>query len=174
MKMRAFAAALALFGLAACGQATPPASPTGGYTMQVLASRQEQFYLVTTPEGGRVAARAGGGTSEIVTPEQVESAVGERLGVFGQATEQHVTNIFGVNVAVAGDDAEPGKERARVAVNVQGREVLVDAQEHDGNARESAAVRINGASADEARSFVHDADELSAETKAEMLRQLGL
>jgi len=174
--MRGVLAALAALGLVACGAgelAGGPASdnPAGGYTLEVRADRDVHVFLVTRPDGTSVAARATEGVSGLMEADAARAFT--VLPVEGEDPPPEVLTFrvpgFDLSVSAAeGADAES----ARVSINAGGRKVEVDARDSGGNDR--AHVRISGASEADVREFVTDAEELSAETQAEMLAALGL
>jgi hypothetical protein len=78
----------------------------------------------------------------------------------------------GFSLSISASDAGPAADIARIELNAGGSSVLIDAG--DDASRKRALVRIGGADAEAARNFIEEADGLSAETKARMLRALGL
>lgn len=176
--MRFLFAALALTVLAACGQPGPPApAPTEGFTLQVFVRESEQIYLVTHSDGRAVAARVAAGVSELYPAEDAQRMVSDRMGVLGADAEPKLNfSVPGFSLSVAaGEKAEDSRqERARVAINVGGREILVDADDGVGPDSERAAVRVAGVSESEVREFIAEAENMSAETKAAMLAALNL
>lgn len=169
--------------LAACSVSTdganPAPAPREGFTLSVIAEENEQIYLVTHTDGRAAAARVAGTTSEIIEPAAAETRIEERLGVLGESETPVQISFPGFSLSVAAQDRGEGKERARIAINAGGQEVLIDADDaggpaHEGDGADRAAVRVPGVNEDAARDFITDAENMSAETKAEMLRLLNL
>jgi hypothetical protein len=81
----------------------------------------------------------------------------------------------GVDISVAADADNPDSESATVRVNAAGRSVHVDADEGGpGDADDRANVRITGATEEDARDFINDAEDVSAEVKTQMLAAVGM
>lgn len=160
--------------------ANPAPPPREGFTLSVIAEEGEQIYMVTHTDGRAAAARVAGATSEIIEPTTAEARIEERLGVLGESDTPVQINFPGFSLSVASQDRGEGKERARIAINAGGQEVLIDADDTNtgGAARDDgadrAAVRIPGVNEEAARNFITEAEHMSAETKAEMLRLLNL
>ncbi len=194
-------AALAAVALGACsvgadGGADPSAAaPAEGYTLQVVADEGRQVYLVTHSDGRAAAAKVENGASEIMDAGAAQTEVSERLGVLGATSEAPVAVRFpGFSMSIAGQDGGENGDRVRIAINAGGREVLVDAEDTNRDDQgqavatapvgegahvnvddtDRATVRIAGADEQEARDFINDAENLSAETKAQMLAALNL
>jgi hypothetical protein len=176
--MAKWMAALAVLALTACSISTEPGPPpkpasSEGFTLQIIADENSQVYYVAHADGRAAAARAAGGESTLIDPSEAEAAAEARLGVMGEPSDGPVHIRFpGVSISVAEQDGT-GADRARVAINVAGHEILVDAQDH-GDDKEDAVVRIPGVSAEAARDFIDDAERLSADVKAQMKEALGL
>lgn len=192
----AAAAALALAGcsVGADGGQSPSAVPAEGYTLQVVADDSRQIYLVTHSDGRAAAAQVENGVSSMTDAEQAQALVSERLGVLGPSEEPVAIRFPGFQMSIAGQDGGPQGDRVRIAISAGGREIVVDAEDSDGDnhgaaeaeARISesakvnvddadrAVVRIAGASERDAREFINEAEDLSAETKAQMLAALNL
>ncbi|MGE0597535.1 MAG: hypothetical protein AB7P07_14320 [Hyphomonadaceae bacterium] len=182
--MRGLLIAAAAGLLAACsvetsdGAAVHVSGDAGPYEMQIAASDAAQIYYVTGPDDRAAAARVENGVSSVIDVAEARLAVGEAraaaadLGPIQDETLAIRVPGFSMTIA-AEDDSAPGDSgRAQIAINAGGREVNVDAS-GDGEA-DGAIVRISGASEDDARDFIRDAEELSAETKDQMLAALGL
>ncbi|MGE0742550.1 MAG: hypothetical protein AB7O98_14505 [Hyphomonadaceae bacterium] len=181
--MRILIAALGLFA-AACGPMTISTgggadseadNPAGGYVMEVRAVEGAHTYIVTAPDGRVVAARAAEGVSALMS----EEATG-RLGVAEALNAEPPPEVVSIRVpgfsmSIAADDENPNSESARVMINADGRNIAIDADEGGmGDGDDRANVRITGASESDVRGFIADAEQLSAETRAEMLGALGL
>lgn len=178
-------AAFALAGaLGACSVATdgtnPAPAPREGFTLSVIADDGEQIYMVTHTDGRAAAARVVGETSEIIEPATAEARIEERLGVLGESDTPVQINLPGFSLSVASQDRGEGKERARIAINAGGQEILIDADDANSAAArrddgaDRAAVRIPGVNENAARNFITEAERMDAATKAEMLRLLNL
>jgi len=160
--------------------ANPAPAPREGFTLSVIAEEGEQVYMVTHTDGRAAAARVEGATSEIIEPETAQARIEERLGVLGESDTPVQITFPGFSLSVASQDRGEGKERARIAINAGGQEILIDADDADrdratrDDGADRAAVRIPGVSEDAARDFIMDAERMNAETKAEMLRLLNL
>lgn len=172
--MRALFAGLTMLALAACGAPEmAERAPVEGYTLEVRAASDAQVFLVTAPDGRTAAARTAGGVSSLM---DVEAARAFTVLPAKENTPPEVLAVrlpnFELSIAAEGDAA--GEDGARVMINAGGRQIDINARD-DGSAEAGRAhVRITGASAEEARDFVADAEELSPEVQAEMLAALGL
>ena len=146
-----FLALIAPVALLACDgsyTASGDQAPAGGYTLEVRASENIQTFIVTAPDGAMVAAAN---------------------------TEVFALRFPGVDISVAADADNPNSESATVRVNAGGRSVFVDAQEGGpGDGDDRANVRITGATEEDARDFINDAEQLSDEVKTRMIAALGL
>lgn len=181
--MRALIAALALpLALLACGapntssdtsDATEEAA--GGYTLEVRAVQGVETLIVIAPDGRRTAARTTQGVSALLD-EQAIQGLGEMQPLSDEPNpEVFAMRMPGVNISVAADENDPNGDSATVSVNAGGRTVHVDAQ--DGGAGENddrANVRITGATESDARDFINDNEDVSAEVKTQMLAAIGL
>lgn len=170
---------MALLGACSVEVGGDPDNPPGGYEMQVFAQDDAQIYLVTGPDGERAAARVDNGASSVIDANEARLALGEARAAAADAgpppDDQHVHISlpgFELSVAADEDEASDGLDRARIKIRAAGREVNVDAAGEDESGH--AVVRISGASAEDARDFIDDAEDLSAETKQQMLSDLGL
>ena len=179
--MRHVLIAAALLGACSVDTLSNGAEDTaGGYEMQIAASADGQIYLVTGPDDSAVAARvAEGGGSELFEVDAARLALGEARAAaasaadLGDAPKHFAIRGPGFELSVdASDDSEGQDGRAQVSINAGGRQINVDASGRDSSG--NAVVRIAGASAEDAREFINDADQLSAETRRQMLEQLGL
>jgi hypothetical protein len=150
-------------------------NPAGDYRVQVDADENGHIFLVTGPDGTRSAARVEGGVSEIMDVNEARLALGEARAANADAgppeDEQVNITLPGFQLSVAADEEGAGSDRARVRINAGGREVHVDAA---GEQTGHAVVQISGASAADVRDFINEAEDLSAETKSQMLAELGL
>jgi hypothetical protein len=178
--MRALILTLALpLMLAACdGSYSSDASnqePAGGYTLEVRAVDNVQTYIVTAPDGRQTAGRAAEGASALLDADAIQS-----LGAMEPLNEDAQPEVFamrfpGVDISVAADEDNPDNESATVRVNAAGRSVHVDADEGGpGDADDRANVRITGATEEDARDFINEAEDVSAEVKTQMLAALDL
>lgn len=180
--MRWAIAMVAAAVLAACGPMTfsdggveASSEGGGGYTLEVRADETQQTFLVRGPDGRVVGARAAESNS-LLMDEQALAGLGDPPRLLNEDTpEVFALRLPGVDISVAADESSPNSESARVRINAGGRQVHVDADEGGpGNADDRANVVITGASEQDAREFINDADELSADVKQQMLAGLGL
>lgn len=171
-------ALVAPFILAACdasySSSESAQEPAGGYRLEVRAVQGVQTYIVTAPDGRQVASRAAEGVSALLDNEAIE-----RLGVAEPLNpdqpEVFAMRLPGVNISVAADEDNPNSDSATVHINAGGRTVHVDAEDGGpGENDDTANVLITGATEEDARDFINDADELSAEVKQQMLAAVGL
>ncbi len=178
--MRLLLLALAApFILAACDASSMSSSgvqePAGGYTLEVRAVEGVQTYIVTAPDGRQTASRVAAGTSALLDADQIQ-----RLGVAEPLSAEPHPEVFalrlpGVNISVAADEDDPDGDSATVLVNAGGRTVHVDAQDGGpGDNDDRANVMISGATESDARDFITDAEDVSAEVKQQMLTAVGL
>ena len=180
--MRWLAGFLAL-GLAACSVAVDSsgdgqASAAGSYTMEIRAGELEQTYLITTPDGRTVGARAAEGASALMDGARAQALAAEAPPQSEDLPERVSIRLPGFEMTVAGEEnaAEGDNGQVRIAVGGDdGQRVTVNADEGGpGEADDRAYVRITGADADGVRDFIAEQEELSAEVKAGMLAELGL
>ncbi|MDX2274988.1 MAG: hypothetical protein NW206_06010 [Hyphomonadaceae bacterium] len=151
--------------------------PAGGYEMQIAADETTQIYLISGPDGVRTAARVEAGVSGVMDSNEARLALGEARAAAADAgppsgNERVRIDLPGFEFSVAADENGAASERAQIKINAGGREVHVDASGEDEAGR--AVVRITGASADDARDFINEAEDLTPETKQQMLTELGL
>ena len=173
--MRAVIAFLAL-ALAACdgSMTVTDQEPAGGYTLEVRADQSQQTYIVTAPDGRVTGARHAEGASALMDADAVQR-LGAMQPLSGEGQEVFALRFPGVDIAVSADGDHPNSESAQVRISAGGRSVHVDADEGGpGDADGRANVRITGATEEDAREFINDAEQLSAEVKAQMLAALGL
>ncbi|MBL8544956.1 MAG: hypothetical protein JNL81_00745 [Hyphomonadaceae bacterium] len=179
MRLLMLALALPLM-LAACDASVSSngeqlADATGGYTLEVRAVEGVQTYIVVAPDGRRTAGRAAEGASALLDEEAIQG-----LGDMQPLNTEPQPEVFalrlpGVDISVAADADNPNSESASVRVNAGGRSVHVDADEGaPGDSDDRANVRITGATEEDARDFINDAEEISAEVKTQMLAAVGL
>lgn len=160
------------------GVAVASTGSGGPYAFQIAANDDSQIYYVTGPEDRAAAARVRNGVSELIDPNEARLAVGEARAAAADLgpPQNEVVTIrapgFSMSIAADDDSATGNDGRAQIAINAGGREVNIDAN-GEGEA-DGALVRISGASEDDAREFITDSDDLSAETKQQMLAALGL
>ena len=166
--------------LAACDASSSSSTfsaedPAGGYTLEVRAVEGVETYIVTAPDGRQTATRVAEGASALM-----DDAAIQRLGPMEPIQGEPNPEVFalrmpGVNISVAADESDPNSESATVRVNAGGRTVHVDAEDGGpGENDDRANVRITGATESDAREFINDADDVSAEVKQQMLTALGL
>lgn len=179
--MRWVIAALAI-GLAACseGASTSTDAPDGaqasGYTLEIRATNDVQTYLVTAPDGRIVGSRAASGVSALLDDSRAQALAGEAPPEGEPAPEVMSIRVPGFQMAIGGTEEDGNGENGSVNISVGGQQnVVVRANEGGpGDADDTAFVRITGADEASARDFINDAEELSAETKTQMLTALGL
>lgn len=168
--------------LAACDgsySATDTASdvqePPGGYTLEVRAVEGVQTYVVIAPDGRRTGSRAAEGASALLDTDAIQG-LGEMEPLRAETNPEVFSMRFpGVDISVAADESGPNSESATVRVNAGGRSVHVDAEDGGpGENDDRANVRITGATDSDARDFINDAENVSAEVKQQMLTALGL
>lgn len=181
--MRFGLCALALIGIAACspgkievktetGEAVVVAG-RGDYTLQVVGDDGAQVYLVTAPDGRTAAAKVEGGVSSLLGPADAQNIVSSQKAALAETapTGEDVSIRlpgFSLDVSENGTDGD----RGRVKMRAMGIDLDVDADE--GAAGDRAVVRIGGVDEQAVRDFIEGADGLSPETRAEMLKKLGL
>ena len=182
--MRWVIAALALVGVAACGEGMATVDARDGhhgYTLEVRALEGAQTYLVTAPDGKVVAARAAEGASAVMDTARAQALLNDPPPVSDDddVPQRVAIQLPGFDLRVAADDDTDGDgdgDHGRVNLSIGGQQqVVVHADEGGpGDADDRAFVRITGADKDSARDFINDAEELSAEVKTQMLTELGL
>ncbi|MBL8559713.1 MAG: hypothetical protein JNM47_13385 [Hyphomonadaceae bacterium] len=179
--MRFGLCALALFGMAACSPGpvsvqtedgeTVQIGGRGGYTLQVVGDDAERIFVVTAPDGRSAAARAAGETSSLLGAAEAQNLISTHQAALAAAPAGEDVSIrvpgFTLEVTDGGADG-----RDRVKMRAMGIDLDVDADETDAGDR--AVVRIGGVDEKSAREFIEGADGLSAETRAEMMKKLGL
>ena len=149
--------------------------PAGGYQLEVRAVEGEQTFIVTAPDGRQTASRVAGGASALLDGDAIQG-----LGVAAPINTEPQPEVFalrfpGVDISVAADEDNPNSESATVHVNAAGRSVHVDADEGGpGDQDDRANVLITGATEEDARDFINDAEDVSAEVKQQMLAAVGL
>lgn len=182
--MRFAAAALALFGLAACegGAMDSNGATPAGYRLEVRALEGVQTYLITAPDGKVVGAQAADGASRLLDEARIHEIAETPMPADADAPPEVMSlKLPGFEMSVNADHDEEGNTssddngNAQVKMRVRGQEtVSIDARENGpGDADDIAHVVISGASAETARDFINDADELSEEVKAQMRAALG-
>lgn len=164
--------------LAACDGSYSSAdieAPAGGYTLEVRAVEGVQTYIVTAPDGRQAASRVAEGASALLDADAIRG-----LGDMQPLNTEPQPEVFalrfpGVDISVSADEDNPNSESATVRVNAAGRSVHVDAEEGGpGDADDRANVRITGTTEEDARDFINDAEDVSAEVKMQMLAAVGL
>lgn len=180
--MRWMIAALAL-GLAACdGSATTSPNADGttaaadGYTLEIRATQDVQTYLVTAPDGRIVGSRATDGVSALLDANRAQSLASEPPPQGEPQPEVMAMRWPGFEMSISGTEEDGNGENGSVNISIGGEQhVEVRADEGGpGDADDTAYVRITGADEAAVRDFINDAEELSSETKTEMLGALGL
>ncbi|MBN8607391.1 MAG: hypothetical protein J0L81_10760 [Caulobacterales bacterium] len=182
--MRLMAALLAL-GLAACGPVVigdgagnDQTASAGGYTMEIRAGDNQQTYLITTPDGRTVGARAAEGASALMDNTRSQALAAEPPPQGEALPEQVSIRLPGFSLSVAGEDNGAESENGQVRISVGGeggQQVVVNADEGGpGDADDLAYVRVSGADADAVREFIAEQEELSAEVKAQLIAELQL
>jgi hypothetical protein len=147
----------------------------GGYTLEIRAVEGVQTYVVTAPDGRRSGTRVAEGASALMDADAIQ-----RLGPMEPIQGEPNPEVFalrfpGVDISVAADESDPNSESATVRVNAGGRTVHVDAEDGGpGENDDRANVLITGATESDARDFINDAEDVSAEVKQQMLTALGL
>lgn len=173
--MRVWIAGLALLA-AACDSAPPSAdggapAAQSGYVLEVHATDGEQTYVVTAPDGATVGARAAGGASALMDASAMQAFAATPPPE--PVTDPAVSfRAPGLSLAISGDETADG-EGGNVAIAVGGQTINVDAQD-GGETGDRAHVRIAGVSAQDARDFINEAEELSPEVRTQMLAALNL
>jgi hypothetical protein len=149
--------------------------PAGGYQLEVRASEGVQTFIVTAPDGRQTASRVAQGASALLDTDAIQA-----LGIAQPLNAQPQPEVFalripGVDISVAADRDHPNSESATVRINAGGRSVHVDADEGGpGEEDDRAIVLITGATEGDARDFINDAEDVSAEVKQQMLAAIGL
>jgi hypothetical protein len=149
--------------------------PAGGYTLEVRAVEGVQTFVVTAPDGRSTGSRVAEGASALLDGAAIQS-----LGAMEPLNEEAHLEVFamrfpGVDISVAADESDPNSESATVRINAGGRSVHVDAEDGGpGENDDRANVRITGATEEDARDFINDAEDVSAEVKTQMLAAIGL
>ena len=181
--MRMMIAGLALFCVACVGvnseggDGEDSARAPAGYTLEVRASEAERFFLVTSPDGRVVAARASEGVSALMAEPDVQALLAAApVPSSGERREVVSLRLPGINLSVSGDpDSGGGDGGGRVSIDAGGHSVEVNASEGGpGEADDNAQVLIRGVHESEARAFIAKADALSPAVQAQMLAGLGL
>lgn len=179
--MRWVIAALAL-GLAACDGTTTvttdsgSASAPGGYTLEIRATEAVQSYLVITPEGRTVGARAADGASALMEAGRAQALAGEPPPEGVETPEVMSIRLPGFQMAIGASEEDANGDNGSVSLSFGGAQnIIVRANEGGpGDADDVAFVRISGVDAAAVRDFITDADELSPAVQAQMLAELGL
>jgi hypothetical protein len=148
----------------------------GGYTLEVRAAEGVQTYVVIAPDGRQTGTRVAEGASALLDANAIQDLGDmEPLNDGEPNPEVFAMRFPGVDISVAADESDPNSESATVRVNAGGRSVHVDAEDGGpGENDDRANVRITGATESDARDFINDAENVSAEMKQQMLTALGL
>lgn len=176
--MRSLILALAL-GAAACSGDINigDAEPGEGYRLEVRASAAEQTYVITSPEGEMVAARAADGVSTLMDASAVQALAATAVPE-SDAPEVMSLRVPGFEMSIGAEDGNPDGGDANVDISVGGaggQRIQVNADEGAaGEGDDRAHVLITGADEAAVRDFIRDAEELSPEVKSQMLAALGL
>jgi hypothetical protein len=182
--MRAVIAVLAL-ALAACDGSVrsdekgEAAAPAEGYTMVIRATSGEQTYLITSPDGRTVGARAAEGASMLMDAGRAQSLIGEPPPPMEDVPEVMSLRLPGFEMSIGGTEGQGGEDgdsgQVKLSIGGGDQRVEVNADEGGpGEADDRAFVRITGADEEAVREFIADAEELSPEVKTQMLAGLGL
>ncbi|HVZ98899.1 MAG TPA: hypothetical protein VG841_01145 [Caulobacterales bacterium] len=176
-----FLLAAAVLALGACkgesGEAAPrhAEATAPGYTLDVFGLDAEQIYLVAHESGRVAAARVLDGRSTLIAADEARRLLAERQAQFTSPQHQVMNVRAGdFSLSINADDDKSGNGAAHIEINGGDGGISIDAQDGEGEGGDRARVHITGASEETARKFVNDADGLSAEVKAGMLRELGL
>lgn len=179
--MRVLTVGLAALAAACSAEVNGPGIDAGGggYTMEIRTTQGEQTYLITTPDGRVVGARAAEGASALMDSQRALALAGDPPPEGEAPPEVMSMRVPGFEVKVnADEDSGGGDGNARVAVSMGGSEgmnVVVNANEGGpGDADDRATVRITGANEEAVRDFIQDAEELSPEVKTQMFAELGI
>lgn len=181
--MRILIAGLALFCVACVdvtsdgGEDDRAASAPAGYTLEVRASEAERVFLVTSPDGRIVAARASEGASALMAEPEVQALLAAASAPANAESREVVSlHLPGINLSVSGDSDGAGETGGgRVSIDAGGHSVEVNASEGGpGDSDDNAHVLIRGVQESEARAFIAKADTLSPAVQAQMLAGLGL
>jgi hypothetical protein len=179
--MRAVIAVLAL-ALAACDASVDTkdgdeSAAAEGYTMVIRATEGEQTYLIASPDGRTVGARAAEGASALMDAPRAQALIGEPPPRMEDAPEVMSLRLPGFEMSIGGTEGETGDDSGQVKLSIgegaQRIEVRAD-EGGPGEADDRAFVRITGADEEAVREFIAEADELSPEVKTQMLAGLGL
>jgi len=153
------------------------AAPGDGYILEVRASAAEQTYLITTPDGRVVGARAAEGASALMNDDRARALASDPPPQGELPPEVMSLRLGGFEMNINAEEDDAGGDSGRVAISLGGddRNIVVNADEGGpGEADDRAYVRITGVDVATVRDFIQDAEELSPEVKAEMLAELGL
>ncbi len=174
--MRILVAGLAVFAAACVAEVDENGeSAPGGYTLEVRASSLDQTYLVTTPDGRVVGARAADGASALMNNDRALALAGEPPPRGETPPEVMSLRLPGFQMQINAEEESGDNGRVALSIGAKGQNIVVHADEGGpGEADDRAYVRITGADADSVRHFVEDAEGISLEVKAAMLAELGL
>jgi hypothetical protein len=179
--MRFLFAGLAVFAAACAEDVTvaggDAAAPAEGYTLELRATQGEQTYLITAPDGRVVGARAAEGASALMDAERARAFAADPPPPGQTPPEVMSMRLPGFELQINAEEGDANDENGRVALSIgaDGQNVTVNADEGGpGDADDRAYIRITGADEATVRDFIDDAEELSAEVKAEMLAELDI
>ena len=160
------------------GAGNDQTASAGGYTMEIRAGHNQQTYLITTPDGRTVGARAAEGASALMDGTRAQALAAEPPPQGEALPEQVAIRLPGFSLSVAGEENGSESEAGQVRISVggeDGQQVVVNADEGGpGEEDDLAYVRVSGADADAVREFIAEQEELSAEVKAQLIAELQL
>jgi len=150
----------------------------GGYTIEVRASEVDQTYLITTPDGRTIGARAADGASMLMDQPRAQALAAEPPPRNTEEVPQVMSlRVPGFEMTIGGTEDDANGEHGQVSMRIGGGDqtVVVHADEGGpGEADDRAFVRITGADEQAVREFIAEADELSPTVQAQLLGELGL
>jgi len=181
--MRWLVAAAALTLVAACDGSGVEVNGVdvgepGDYTVEIRASDIEQTYLIMTPDGRTVGARAAEGASALMDGTRAQALAAEEPPRNDEAVPEVMSlRVPGFEMTIGGTEDHDNGENGQVAMSIGGgrQNVVVHADEGGpGEADDRAYVRISGMNEEAVREFIAEADELSPSVQAQLLTELGL
>lgn len=149
----------------------------GGYTLEVRATQAEQTYLITAPDGRVIGARAAEGASALMDGQRAQRLASDPPPQGETPPEVMSLRLPGFEMQINAKEDDANGESGRVALSLggNGHNIVVHADEGGpGGADDRAYVRITGADEAAVRDFINDAEELSADVKAQMFAALGI
>ena len=181
--MRWLAALAALGMVAACDGSNVEVNgvevgEAGGYTVEIRASEVEQTYLIMTPDGRTVGARAAEGASALMDADRAQALIAEAPPQSNEdLPEVFSLRVPGFEMSVSDDQGDENGEAGQVRMNIGGGDQNVTVHADEGGPGETddrAYVRISGMDEAAVREFITEADELSPQVQAQLLTELGL